>query len=85
MTKQELARNRNWFKYYLTGMTRIVNPELLTPEELVIYNQLEKCRQSLLDNFDKCSTEKGLKVIKKCWCGKRRITNCGNKKCIYNE
>lgn len=70
MTKKELAQKRNWFKFQLTGLYRIVDPAILTEEEHLLYKEWLTLREVLLSNFDRNSEAMGLEVPTKCWCRK---------------
>lgn len=68
--KQSLACHRNWFKFKLAGMYFPFDKESLTSEEYEKWNKMQEIRNSLLENFEKNSIAKGLKVVKRCWCKK---------------
>lgn len=71
ITKQQLARQRNWFKFRLVGCYIPINNEFVTEEERITINAINNLRTQLITNFDKCSKELGLRVPEhKCWCGK---------------
>ena len=74
MTKQELARKRNWFKYQLMGSSLInTNAKILTPDELILLKEIKHNLASLVLLFDESSRELGLNVPEhKCWCGRNR-------------
>ena len=70
MTKQELARKRNWFKFIITGLSKPVDLKCLGAAELGAWNEILLIRKSILDQFDWNSKNLGLNVQDKCWCGK---------------
>lgn len=60
MTKQELARGRNWQKARLTG--QVLNNSYFTPDEKDIIKQINNLKQKLLSTWDDNSKKLGLKV-----------------------
>ena len=70
MTKQELARKRNWFKFIITGLFKPVDLKCLGTTELSAWNEILLIRKGILDQFDWNSKNLGLNVQDKCWCGK---------------
>jgi len=60
--KQSLACHRNWFKFKLAGMYFPFDKESLTSEEYEKWNKMQELRNSLLEDFEKNSIAKGLKV-----------------------
>jgi hypothetical protein len=65
LTKQQLAQQRNWFKFILMGMNKPVNLEVLTEDEKLVWKQILYYRKVLLEDFNINSEELGLKVKKK--------------------
>ncbi len=87
MTKQDLARKRNYFKFTLLGthLTNIDN-SILTDLEQHQINGIRMIIASIKGNFDNSSREMGLKVPEyRCWCGKegKYITNERNRELGY--
>lgn len=71
MSKQELARKRNWFKFVLSGLYKPVDTNIMTKKERGQWEQLINIRNDLLDDFDGNSRYLGLNVPEyRCWCGK---------------
>jgi len=70
MTKQELARKRNYFKFQLLGMLKPVDLAALTVDEISILEEIAILQKILIKNFDGNSRLRGLNVADKCWCGK---------------
>lgn len=70
MTKQELARHRNWFKYIVSGKSKPVDLKALTEWEQEKWATLLNIRDELLDKFAENSKNLGLNVKDRCWCGK---------------
>jgi hypothetical protein len=66
------ARERNWSKARLSGLT--FNMSSLTQEELSIVKQIQELRKTLLENWDKNTEEHlgiKLKPLQCEWCSKR--------------
>lgn len=72
--KQVLARIRNWFKFSILGTTAFIiryNQEFAYSEkEKEIMQKIESLRKQLISEFDATSSEMGLTVLPKCWCGR---------------
>ena len=72
--KQKLARDRNWFKFSILGTTAFVvrhDMEFVYSEkEKEIMQKIESLRKQLIAEFNTTSSEMGLTVLPKCWCGK---------------
>ena len=53
MTKrQELARRRNWLKARVMGVPSLLQKELLTPDEVLIAEEIQNATEILLANWD---------------------------------
>jgi hypothetical protein len=71
MTKLQLAQKRNYFKFVLSGMIKPVDLSVLTPAEIIMWRQLIRLRDNLIEGFDGNSRLNGLNVPEhRCWCGK---------------
>ena len=72
--KQKLARDRNWFKFRLTGNTSCVEQQYpsftFSKREQEIAQEIERLREQLIMEFDETSKHMGLTVLPKCWCGR---------------
>lgn len=62
VTKQKLAKSRNWFKYVLLGLPKPVEQIYLKPEESYKWKQILKLREELIIDFNKNSLDLGLKT-----------------------
>lgn len=60
MTKQELARHRNWNKVRLSGMS--FDTRVLTEQELALFEKILSLKDELLQHWDSNSKLLGLKV-----------------------
>lgn len=70
--KQKLQKERAWFKFIITGMSKPVNIDYLTPYEEQYWKQILDIRKKLLFHFDSGSRLMGLNVPEhKCWCGRK--------------
>ena len=81
MIKFKLAQKRNYFKFVLVGLPKPIDKTCLSDKEKSIWKEILRLRKVLLDEHSKTSQEKGLKVHNRCWCGKRKKTNCGDELC----
>ena len=71
-TKQQLQRNRAYFKFVLSGLNKPIVLESLSPLERTRYARLLEARDEILNDFDITSKSMGLNVPEhKCWCGKK--------------
>ena len=71
MTKLQLAQKRNYFKFVLSGMFRLIDNDVLTEWEQEEWSTIFNIRDELMDKFDENSKLMGLNVPEhKCWCGK---------------
>lgn len=75
LTKPQIAQKRNYMLFRLTGMNfgQFAKEKVLNPSEVEIFEQMEKLRRRLMDNWDGNSAAIGL-IIRphKCsCCGKR--------------
>lgn len=59
MTKRELARERNWFKFILTGTK--INCKHLTEEEKTSIAVIKEKVEHILKNFSNSNIKLGLK------------------------
>lgn len=73
MTKQQLARDRNWIKARFVGTVAGINREALQPGELELLNKIIELRDRLIMNWDSNSAAMGLHIRQhKCdLCGRR--------------
>ena len=70
-SKQQLQRDRAYFKFIVSGINRPINKTSLTKFELEAWNTILDKIELLVKNHDNCSREFGLRVPEhKCWCGK---------------
>lgn len=70
-SKQNLQKNRAWFKFVISGLPRPIDMNSLTDWEKETWNQIKALSKLLIDEFDNNSKELGLKVPEhKCWCGR---------------
>lgn len=60
--KQKLARNRNYFKFVLTGIYKPIKLESLTEWEKITWNQILELRDKLIQEFDTNSRDLGLNI-----------------------
>jgi len=81
MDKRKLAQKRNWFKYVITGLSKPIDKSCLSLLEIEEWDKIIKSRETILKSFNNTSKQAGLNVIKACWCGSRRKTNCGDEFC----
>jgi hypothetical protein len=84
MTKQELARKRNYFKFIITGLPKPVDMNILSSLERAEWVKILEARKLILERFNETSKVKGLNVIIPCWCGSRRKTKCDEEYCQIN-
>ena len=70
-SKQQLQRDREYFKFVVSGINKPINKESLTKFELEAWNIILDKIELLVKNHDNCSRTLGLRVPEhKCWCGK---------------
>ena len=70
-SKQQLQRDRAYFKFVLSGLIKPVNIKSLTEAEKSTYATIIVLRDKLINEFDSNSRQLGLNVPEhKCWCGK---------------
>lgn len=81
MDKRKLAQKRNWFKYVITGLSKPIDKSCLSLLEIEEWDKILKAGEKILSSFNNTSKQAGLTVIKPCWCGSRRKTNCGDEFC----
>ena len=70
MTKQELARKRNYFKFVLSGIAKPIDFKALSEYEQEEWSTILNIKDNLLKTFNNISKQQGLHVNEKCWCGK---------------
>ena len=69
--KQKLQRDRAYFKFVLSGISKPIKLESLSEIEQLVWKEILSARKALLDMHDKCSIELGLNIPDhKCYCGK---------------
>jgi hypothetical protein len=84
MNKFKLAQKRNYFKFVVTGIPKPIDKSVLSELEIQEWDSILEARNIILKYFDDASKRAGLNVIKPCWCGKRRKTECGEQNCMVN-
>jgi hypothetical protein len=62
MRKQQLAQNRNWFKFLVSGLSKPVNRECLSGLEQCQWDKILAIRKDILVGFDDTSRNRGLNV-----------------------
>ena len=73
--KQRLQRDRAYFKFVLTGLSKPIQTRSLTEEETISWNTILNLRSELIAAHDRNSRQLGLKVPEhRCWCGKEAKT-----------
>ena len=69
--KQELQRNRSYFKFVVVGLNKPIHTESLTSDELYNWQLILEARDRIIALFENNSRSLGLNVPEhKCWCGK---------------
>lgn len=72
LNKKQLAQKRNYFKFVLTGMIKLIDLRCLTVREKIVWKNIISARKNLLDMFEDGSKELGLNIpeYRCCICNK---------------
>jgi hypothetical protein len=70
--KQQLQKDRAYFKFVLVGLPKPIQKRSLTPTEIKLWDNIMEARLVLLNSIDETSRQLGLKVPEnRCYlCGK---------------
>jgi hypothetical protein len=58
--KQQLAKKRNWLKFRLKGLKIPIDKSILTPMEILRFQNLHDTVEALINDFDASSKVLGL-------------------------